>query len=179
MMRSFGPQHLPRGGARRTRTTVLLAPPLEQAIRQKAREMGVTLADALAYFCARGAGLEVPADVQAEIALGAIEGPNRKLRNQRRSPAAERPHQQVGVRRIRVTARLAPPLEQAIRQKAREMGVTLADALAYFCARGAGLEVPAEVRLEVALGAIEGPNRKLRNQRRSPAAERPLQEELV
>ena len=88
VMRSFGPQHLPRGGVPRTRTTVRLALPLEQQIRQRAREMGVTLSDALAYFCALGAGLEVPADVQAEINVGAAEGPDRKLPNQRRSPAA-------------------------------------------------------------------------------------------
>ena len=74
----------PRGGVPRTHTTVRLSPNLKQQICDRAQQMGITLSDALAYFCAVGAGLEVPPDVMAEVKAGAIEGPSRKLPNRHR-----------------------------------------------------------------------------------------------
>lgn len=68
-----------------------------------------------------------------------------------------------GVLRTRTTVRLHPDHEKAFRGLAEKMGLTLSDTLAYFCAVGANLEVPDDIKAELAAGPRQLPNQRSRH----------------
>lgn len=79
----------PRGGVRRIKVSTLLLPTHLEQVRRTALDLGLTLADTLAYLCLKGAGMEIPPYLQEELDAG----PGHPLENQRPRPPKQVPQE--------------------------------------------------------------------------------------